>query len=52
MKASSYFISGCMFIGMGLGFLFNAMPAGFLIGLGTGLLLSALSDMSYSKNIE
>lgn len=34
---STLFI-GCMFIGLGLGFIFNAVTAGVLIGMGVGFI--------------
>lgn len=35
-------IGGCLILGLGLGLLFGTPGAGTLIGLGVGLLLSAL----------
>ena len=37
---------GCMFIGIGLGFLFEHMPAGTMIGMGVGCIAQQL----YSKS--
>ena len=32
-------LPGCMFLGMGLGYLFGSMKAGILIGMGAGFML-------------
>ena len=37
---------GCMFVGIGLGFLFGHMPAGTMIGMGVGFIAQQL----YSNN--
>tara|TARA_Y100000590_G_C15465640_1_gene918119 strand:- start:191 stop:328 length:138 start_codon:yes stop_codon:yes gene_type:complete len=38
MKDSKLF-SGCMFIGLGIGFMVNNIPGGILLGMGVGFLL-------------
>jgi len=37
---------GCMFVGIGFGFLFEHIPAGAMIGMGIGFILQQL----YSKS--
>ena len=32
-------MSGCMFIGIGLGFVFGQIPAGTMIGMGVGMIV-------------
>ena len=49
MNPDHFIVPGCMFIGMGTGFIFYALPAGLLIGLGTGLLLTGIYKMVHSK---
>jgi hypothetical protein len=49
MNPVSFLIPGCLFIGMGIGFIFNAIPIGLLIGLGTGLLLTGFLVMYQKK---
>lgn len=44
-----FILPGCMFIGMGIGFLFNAIPVGLMIGLGTGFLITGFYKMYHSK---
>ena len=36
------FFAGCMFIGIGLGFVFNHVAAGTLIGMGAGFVLEGV----------
>ena len=43
------FIPGGLFIGMGLGFLYNQLVAGLFIGLGMGFALAALSHLVLRK---
>ena len=33
---------GCMFLGIGIGFLINEVPAGTLIGMGIGFIVQKL----------
>lgn len=40
---SEYLFLAGMFIGLGLGFLFDQVVAGILIGLGVGFLLSGIA---------
>ena len=40
-KITGVLFVGCMFIGMGIGFLTHHMPAGLFIGMGVGFLASA-----------
>ena len=35
---------GCMFLGIGIGFLTDQLPAGTLIGMGAGFILQKLLD--------
>tara|TARA_Y100000758_G_scaffold293918_1_gene250479 strand:- start:1122 stop:1244 length:123 start_codon:yes stop_codon:yes gene_type:complete len=35
---------GCMFVGIGIGFLIGEVPAGTLIGMGVGFILQKLFD--------
>ena len=44
-KESRIFL-GCMFVGIGFGFLFEHIPAGTMIGMGIGFILQQL----YSKS--
>ncbi|MCB2221642.1 MAG: hypothetical protein KQI35_14695 [Bacteroidetes bacterium] len=37
-SASGILFVGCIFIGLGLGIIFNVVVAGLLVGLGTGFL--------------
>jgi hypothetical protein len=49
MNPENYLLPGCMFIGIGIGFIFNAIPVGIMIGLGTGFLLMGIIKISYSN---
>ncbi len=49
MNPVDFLLPGCMFIGIGIGFIFDAIPVGIMIGLGTGLLLSGFIKMYKSK---
>ena len=42
---SSKIFLGCMFVGIGLGFLFEHIPAGTMIGMGLGF----IAQQIYSK---
>ena len=42
---SSKIFLGCMFVGIGLGFLFEHIPAGTMIGMGLGFIFQQI----YSK---
>ena len=46
---SGLFIPGGLFMGMGLGFVYNQLPAGIFIGLGIGFVLMGLSKMIRKK---
>lgn len=50
MKPEHFLMPGCMFIGMGIGFIFNLIPVGLLIGMGIGFLATAIYIMYNSKN--
>ncbi|MFD2629916.1 hypothetical protein [Oceanobacillus kapialis] len=39
---------GCMFLGIGIGMLFDRIAAGTLIGMGTGFVMVALFNRSKS----
>jgi len=39
------FLPGCMFLGMGLGYVFGSVKAGLLIGMGAGFILVGISWM-------
>ena len=49
MNPISFLLPGCMFIGIGIGFIFDAIPVGIMIGLGVGLLLTGFLKMNNSK---
>lgn len=49
MNLSNFLMPGCMFIGMGIGFIFNAIPVGLLIGMGTGFLATGFYQIYHSK---
>jgi hypothetical protein len=51
-KAISFLVPGCMFIGIGIGFIFNAIAVGVMIGLGTGLLLTGIIEIFNKKESE
>ena len=38
-------LPGCMFLGMGLGYLAGSLKAGLLIGMGAGFILVGLSAL-------
>ncbi len=40
-KITGVLFVGCMFVGMGIGFVLHQMPAGLFIGMGVGFLASA-----------
>ena len=46
-KGKNIFV-GCMFIGIGLGFLFEHIPAGTMIGMGVGFIAKQLYPKSSS----
>jgi len=47
-KNSGFIFSGCMFIGLGLGFYFGEVAIGVLIGMGVGFIAM---DLMNSKNV-
>jgi len=49
MNPVNFLMPGCMFIGIGIGFIFNAIPVGLMIGLGVGLLLTGFYKMYNPK---
>ncbi len=49
VNPANFFMPGCMFIGMGIGFIFNAIPVGLLIGMGVGLLATGIYHIYHSK---
>jgi hypothetical protein len=49
MNPSHFLLPGCMFIGMGIGFIFNIVPVGILIGMGVGFLATAIYKMYTPK---
>jgi len=40
------FIPAGLFIGMGLGFIYDAVPAGIFLGLGLGFLLFGIASLA------
>ena len=42
INPAGFLIPGFMFIGIGIGYIFEAIPVGIMIGLGTGILLSGI----------
>jgi len=53
-KNSSLLLPGCMFMGIGIGMLFNATQIGFFIGMGVGFvsigLIKILSSQELNSN--
>ena len=49
MNPVSFLLPGCMFIGMGIGFIFNAIPVGLMIGLGVGFIATGFFKMYNPK---
>jgi len=47
--AGGLFIPAGLFIGFGLGFIFNNLPAGIFLGLGIGFLLFGLTALAIKK---
>jgi hypothetical protein len=47
--ASGLFIPAGLFVGFGLGFVFNNIPAGMFIGLGMGFFLFAITMVMKKK---
>jgi len=41
-KVAGLFLVACMFIGLGVGIIFNWMPAALFIGMGVGFLIMAV----------
>lgn len=41
-KTMGFLMPGCMFIGMGVGFLLGDVRSGLFIGMGTGFLLAGI----------
>ncbi len=49
VNSGSVFV-GCMFIGMGIGFIFNAITPGVLIGMGVGFIWMSLLKREKDDN--
>lgn len=49
-KTMGFILPGCMFIGMGLGFLLGSVEIGILIGMGTGFLLAGTLSVRKQNN--
>ena len=49
INPTDFIIPGFMFIGMGIGYIFNMIAVGLMIGMGTGFLATALYKMYNSK---
>jgi len=49
---SSLLLPGFMFIGMGIGMLFNAIPVGLFIGMGVGFVSIGLIKMLKSQELN
>lgn len=47
--SSGLILPGCMFVGMGLGMLFNVTHIGLFIGLGTGFIFIGIVKMISAK---
>ena len=45
-QRGNYIFVGCMFVGIGLGFLFEHIPAGTMIGMGVGFIAQQLYPKS------
>lgn len=50
MRKSNLMIAGGLFIGMGIGMVYDQVPAGIFIGLGVGFILSTAIDYLGKKN--
>lgn len=49
VKTSWVILPGCMFIGIGLGFLLGKVQIGLFLGMGVGFLLTGLLSMKKNK---
>lgn len=49
-STAGMFIPGGLFLGMGLGFVYNNIPAGLFIGLGAGFILYVLVKLTATHN--
>ena len=49
INPTGFFIPGFMFIGIGIGFIFNMIPVVIMIGMGTGFLATAIYKMYNSR---
>ena len=45
MNPSHFLLPGCMFIGMGIGFIINIVPVGIMIGMGVRFIATAIYKM-------
>lgn len=49
-KSTGFLIPGCMFIGMGAGFLMDDVKIGLFLGMGVGFLLAGILSVKKAKN--
>ena len=49
-KAWGVMIPGCMFVGLGLGYVFGSVATGLFIGMGIGFLLTGILSLKKRRN--
>ena len=50
IKTWGVMLPGCMFLGMGLGYVFGNVPTGMFIGMGVGFILSGILTAKKESN--